>query len=256
MRSHVFIFLSLFLLSALLTAADSKPNIVLIYVDDLGYGDLGCYGSEKNDTPHVDQLAADGMRFTDYYSASPVCTPSRAALLTGGYPGRVGFDAFKEDRSSWVLFPGFAEGLHPGEWLLPEYLKWHDYATAHVGKWHLGDQLEHLPTRHGFDSYYGIPYSNDMAIMPRRPNSPPMPLLRDEEVIAEQPKQAPLIQSYTEEAVTFIREKSGPALFSLPGPYACASAALCNGPLPLGVSQWSVWCRGGRGGLEHWSHCG
>jgi arylsulfatase A-like enzyme len=193
--------------------ATSQPNIVLIYVDDLGYGDLGCYGSEKNDTPHVDRLAAEGMLFTDYYSASPVCTPSRAALLTGCYPARVGFDAFGEKRTSWVLFPGFAEGLHPGELLLPEYLKWHGYATAIVGKWHLGDQLEHLPTRHGFDSYYGIPYSNDMAIMPRRPDSPPMPLLRDEEVIAEQPKQAPLIQSYTEEAVTFIRNNQDRPFF-------------------------------------------
>ena len=202
----ILILLALFVPSSLCSAGERKPNIVLIYVDDLGYGDLGCYGSDENDTPHVDQLALDGMRFTDYYSASPVCTPSRAALLTGGYPGRVGFDAFKESRTSWVLFPGFAEGLHPNELLLPEYLKWQGYATSHVGKWHLGDQLEHLPTRHGFDSYYGIPYSNDMAIMPRRPKSPPLPLLRNEEVIAEQPKQAPLIQSYTEEAVTFIRE--------------------------------------------------
>lgn len=183
-----------------------KPNVVLIYVDDLGYGDLGCYGSEKNDTPHVDQLAAEGMRFTSYYSASPVCTPSRAALLTGGYPGRVSFDAFRETRTGWVLFPGFAEGLHPDEVLLPEFLQSQGYATKHVGKWHLGDQPEHLPTRHGFDSYYGIPYSNDMAIMPQRPDSPPLPLLRDEEVIAEQPKQAPLIQSFTEEAVTFLRD--------------------------------------------------
>lgn len=184
----------------------NQPNIILIFVDDLGYGDLGCYGSEKNDTPYIDQLAADGMRFSDYYSASPVCTPSRAALLTGGYPGRVGFDAFRKKRDAWVLFPGFAEGLHPEELLLPEFLKWQGYATCHVGKWHLGDQPEHLPTRHGFDAYYGIPYSNDMAIMPRKPNSAPLPLLRDEQVIAEQPKQAPLIQSYTEEAVTFIRE--------------------------------------------------
>ncbi len=195
-----------FMLIGTALSGKSHPNIVLIYLDDLGYGDLGCYGSEKNDTPHVDELAAEGMRFTDYYSASPVCTPSRASLLTGCYPGRVGFDAFTEKRQAWVLFPGFSEGLHPNELLLPEYLKWHGYATAHVGKWHLGDQVEHLPTRHGFDSYYGIPYSNDMAIMPRRPNSPPLPLLRDEEVIAEQPKQAPLIQSYTEEAVAFIRD--------------------------------------------------
>ena len=112
-----------------------------------------------------------------------------------------------------MLFPGYAEGLHPNELLLPEYLKWQGYATSHVGKWHLGDQLEHLPTRHGFDSYYGIPYSNDMAIMPRRSKSPPLPLLRNEEVIAEQPKQAPLIQSYTEEAVTFIRKNQDQPFF-------------------------------------------
>jgi arylsulfatase A-like enzyme len=187
-------------------AASETPNVVLIYVDDLGYGDLGCYGSEKNDTPHIDRLAAEGMRFTDYYSASPICTPSRAALLTGCYPGRVGFDAFGKQQRAWVLFPGFAEGLHPDERLLPELLKEKGYATAHVGKWHLGDQPRHLPTRHGFDSYFGVPYSNDMAIMPRRPNSPPMPLLRDEIVIQEQPKQAPLIERYTTEAVSFMRE--------------------------------------------------
>lgn len=198
--------LSGFLMTGFLFGSADKPNVVLIYVDDLGYGDLGCYGSEKNDTPHVDRLATQGMRFTDYYSASPVCTPSRAALLTGGYPGRVSFDAFREGRDAWVLFPGYAEGLHPDEVLLPEFLQSKGYATAHVGKWHLGDQPEHLPTRHGFDSYYGIPYSNDMAIMPQRPDSPPLPLLRNEEVIAEQPKQAPLIQSFTEEAVTFMRE--------------------------------------------------
>ena len=184
--------------------AAKQPNIVLIYVDDLGYGDLGCYGSEKNDTPHIDRLAAEGMRFTDYYSASSVCTPSRAALLTGSYPARVGFETFGPEGGSWVLFPGMAEGLHPNERLLPELLKEKGYATSHVGKWHLGDQPEHLPTRHGFDSYYGVPYSNDMAIMPRRPNSPPMPLLRDEIVIQEQPAQAPLVERYTEEAVTFI----------------------------------------------------
>lgn len=205
--------LILFFAAASCLGAISKPNIVLIYVDDLGYGDLGCYGSDKNDTPHVDQLAAEGMRFTGYYSASPVCTPSRAALLTGCYPARVGFDAFGKERTAWVLFPGYAEGLHPNELLLPEYLKWQDYATAHVGKWHLGDQPEHLPTRHGFDSYYGIPFSNDMAIMPRRPDSPPMPLLRDEEVIAEQPRQAPLIQSYTGEAVDFIRKNRDKPFF-------------------------------------------
>jgi len=210
-RKSVIMLGLLVLLAAYLTstAAEaprlSAPNIVLIYVDDLGYGDLGCYGSQKNDTPHIDRLAKEGMRFTDYYSASSVCTPSRAALLTGCYSGRVGFDVFGEKKNGWVLFPGYAEGLHPNERLLPELLKEKGYATCHVGKWHLGDQPEHLPTRHGFDSYYGIPYSNDMCITVKRKNYPPLPLLRNESVIQQQPTQAALIERYTEEAVSFIR---------------------------------------------------
>jgi arylsulfatase A-like enzyme len=192
-------------LSILAPVVAATPNIVLIYVDDLGYGDLGCYGSEKNDTPHIDRMAKEGMRFSDYYSASPVCTPSRAALLSGCYPGRVGFDVFGEKRNAWVLFPGFAEGFHPDERLLPELLKEKGYATCHIGKWHLGDQPEHLPTRHGFDSYYGIPYSNDMCVTVKRRNFPPMPLMRNETVIQQQPTQAALIERYTEEAVSFIR---------------------------------------------------
>jgi len=190
-----------------------KPNIVLIYVDDLGYGDLGCYGSDKNDTPHIDRMAKEGTRFTDYYTASPVCTPSRAALLTGCYPGRVGFDVFGKDKKAWVLFPGYAEGLHPDERLLPELLKEKGYATCHIGKWHLGDQPEHLPTRHGFDSYYGIPYSNDMCVTVKRRNHPPMPLMRNESVIQQQPTQAALVERYTEEAVSFIRSNRDKPFF-------------------------------------------
>ncbi|TVS13301.1 MAG: Cerebroside-sulfatase [Planctomycetaceae bacterium] len=198
---------------SLASARADHPNIVLIYIDDMGYGDLACYGSEVNDTPHVDRLAAEGMRFTDFYSSSPVCTPARASLMTGCYPGRVSFDGFGPEGRSWVLFPGFAEGLHPDERTLPELLKEKGYATAHIGKWHLGDQPEHLPTRHGFDSYYGVPYSNDMAIMPRRPKSPPMPLLRNERVIQEQPTQAALIERYTVEAVEFIQQKHDQPFF-------------------------------------------
>ena len=199
------------LLSGLACAA--PPNIVLIYVDDLGYGDLGCYGSQVNDTPHIDRLAKEGMRFTDYYSASPVCTPSRAALLTGCYPGRVGFDVFGPKKNAWVLFPGYAEGLHPDERTLPELLREKGYATCHIGKWHLGDQPEHLPTRHGFDSYYGIPYSNDMCVTVKRKVHPPMPLMRNEEVIQQQPTQAALIERYTEEAVSFIRANRAKPFF-------------------------------------------
>lgn len=184
---------------------DRSPNVILIYVDDLGYGDLGCYGSQKNDTPNIDRLAKEGKRFTGYYSASSVCSPSRAALLTGCYPARVGFETFQPSGKAMVLFPGNAEGMHPDEVLLPELLGMAGYATCHIGKWHLGDQPEHLPTRHGFDHYFGIPYSNDMAIMPSRPNQPPLPLLRGEEVIDQQPAQAPLIERYTGEAVNFLR---------------------------------------------------
>jgi len=141
-----------------------------------------------------------------------VCSPSRGALLTGCYPARIGFDVFNQVRA-WVLFPGYAEGFRPDEMIMPEFFKARGYATAHVGKWHCGDQPEHLPTRHGFDSYYGLPYSNDMAIMPRRAKSVPLPLLRNEEVIQVQPRQAPLIERYTEESVRFIRENHDSPFF-------------------------------------------
>ena len=193
----------LFSLAAATPAA--PPNIVLINVDDLGYGDLGCYDSKVNDTPHIDHLAREGMRFTDYYAASPVCTPSRAALLSGCYPGRIGFDGFGKNKALRVLFPGDPEGPNPDERLLPELLKEKGYATGIVGKWHLGDQPEHLPTRHGFDSYYGIPYSNDMGTSVARPDYPPLPLMRNETVIQQQPSQAALIERFTEEALSFIR---------------------------------------------------
>jgi len=178
-----------------------KPNIILINCDDLGYGDLGCYGSECNSSPHLDALARDGLRFTDYYSASPVCSASRAALMTGCYPQRVGFGPRQ------VLFPGDAEGLSPEENTIAKQLKGAGYATKIVGKWHLGDQPEFLPTKHGFDSYFGIPYSNDMGIQSNRENQSrfcPLPLLRDETVIQEQPDQRGITERYTDEALQFI----------------------------------------------------
>ena len=126
-----------------------KPNFILVYIDDMGYGDLGCFGSEVNRTPHLDAMAAEGMRLTDFYVASSVCTPSRAALMTGNYPQRVGLHL--DERELCVLFPGGRKGINPDELTLAESLKEAGYATACVGKWHLGDQLEFLPTRHGFD---------------------------------------------------------------------------------------------------------
>ena len=181
----------------------TQPNIVLVFTDDQGYGDLGCFGSPYIDTPNVDRLAAEGARFTDF-QAAPICTPSRAALMTGSYAARVGL-------ADGVLFPGDDKGLHPDEITIADVLSDAGYATGCIGKWHLGDHHPFLPTDHGFDSYFGIPYSNDM-----RPNNvhgsdrhPPLPLVRDDDVIEEEPDQRDLTHRYTEEAITFIEEYAG-----------------------------------------------
>ena len=187
-----------------------KPNIVLINCDDFGYGDLGCYGSVKNDTPHVDALAREGRRFTDFYTASPVCSPSRGALMTGCYPPRIGFDTFHGED---VLFPGDDIGLAPDETTMADMLKKAGYRTMHIGKWHCGDQEAFLPTNHGFDDYYGLPYSNDMAITEKNQKYPPLPLLHGKEVIQQQPDQRSLTERYTEKGIEFIRE-SGDTPFS------------------------------------------
>ncbi len=181
-----------------------KPNIILINCDDLGYGDLGCYGSRVNRTPVIDRMAAEGMRLTDFYMASPVCSPSRGAMMTGCYPPRIGFGDFD---GHWVLFPGHGIGLHPHERTIASLLKETGYSTMLIGKWHCGDQPDFLPTRHGFDHYYGLPYSNDMGRQVGRADTmPPLPLLRDEEVIQEQPDQRSLTERYVEQAVRFIRD--------------------------------------------------
>lgn len=191
---------------------DRTPNIILINCDDLGYGDLGCYGSELNTTPALDRLASQGMRFTDFYMASSVCSPSRGAMLTGCYPARIGFDSFD---GPWVLFPGQGLGLNPSEITVAALLKRAGYATKLVGKWHCGDQPEFLPTRHGFDSYFGLPYSNDMGRQHKRDGTtskyPPLPLLKDDTVVQEQPDQAGLTERYVGECLEFIRDhRSGP----------------------------------------------
>ena len=194
-------------------AAAAAPNYVLIFCDDLGYGDLGCYGSAKNRTPRIDAMAKEGMRFTSFLSSSPVCTPSRASLLTGCYARRVGMH--EDFTGHWVLIPRSRRGIHADEWTLPEILKAKGYATACIGKWHLGDQPPHLPTAHGFDEYYGIPYSNDMASARR--GDPPLPLVQDTKVIEAPANQATLTKRYTREAIQFIeRNKSKPFFLYLP----------------------------------------
>jgi len=187
------------------TVPTNRPNIILINCDDLGYGDLGCYGSSRNDTPHLDRLASEGMRFTDFYMASPVCSASRAAMLTGCYPPRVGFGECP------VLFPGQAQGLSSRESTIARQLKRSGYATKIIGKWHCGDQPEFLPTKHGFDEYFGIPFSNDMGRQIDHPQSPPLPLMRNEEVIQEQPDQRGITERYVDESLQFLRRnREGP----------------------------------------------
>lgn len=181
-----------------------KPNFILINCDDLGYGDLSCYGSRANPTPYLNRLAEEGMRFTDFCMASSVCSPSRAAMMTGCFPNRIGFGM---PAGKYVLFPGDAEGLNPDEISIAKLLKTSGYATKLVGKWHCGDQPEFLPTQHGFDEYYGIPFSNDMGRQRNHPkNWPPLPLMRGGDVMEQQPDQASLTFRYAEESVRFMRE--------------------------------------------------
>ena len=142
----------------------SKPNFIIILCDNLGYGDIGCFGSARHRTPYIDRMAKEGMRFTDFYATSGVCTPSRASLMTGCYPRRVNMHLAEAGRP--VLAPVSKKGLHPKEVTIAGVLKTQGYATACIGKWHLGDQLPYLPTRQGFDYYLGIPYSDDMTQRP------------------------------------------------------------------------------------------
>src|SRR6266540_1881026 len=200
------------------------PNIIIIMADDLGYGDLGCYGHPSIRTPNLDRMAAEGIRFTDFYASAPVCTPSRAGLMTGRLPLRTGMasDARR------VLFPDSAGGLQPNEITIARALKAKGYATACIGKWHLGHLPQYLPTRHGFDYYFGIPYSNDMDRDPKAPEGREgifhakieyfqVPLMRNEEFIERPADQATLTRRYTEEALRFIEQnKSKPFLLYFP----------------------------------------
>ena len=199
-------------------AEEPSPNFVIIFADDLGYGDLGCYGHPTIRTLRLDQMAAEGMQFTQFYCAAPVCTPSRAAILTGRLPIRSGMASSRRR----VLFPDSAGGIPESEITLAEALKAKGYATACVGKWHLGHLPQYLPTRNGFDSYFGLPYSNDMRSVTRsgRPGRwPPLPLIRGEQTIETEPDQSLLTEQYTEEALQFIRgcaEREQPFFLYLP----------------------------------------
>jgi len=177
-------------------AAAARPlNVVIIFCDDLGYGDLGCYGSTIR-TPNLDRMAAEGTRFTHFYSANPVCSPSRASLMTGRYPTRVGVPR--------VLFPNDTVGLPDSETTLAQVLKARNYKTKCIGKWHLGHLPQYLPTSRGFDEYFGIPYSNDMN---------PRVLLHNTEVVEQQATLETLTPRYTEHALRFIEQSKDSPFF-------------------------------------------
>jgi putative heme-binding domain-containing protein len=191
-------------------AAKTPPNVVVIFIDDLGYGDIGPFGATRQKTPNLDRMAAEGRRLTSFYAA-PVCSVSRAQLLTGCYGPRIG--------TTGVYFPAGPEGLNPAEVTIAERLKPLGYATACIGKWHLGDQPEFLPTRQGFDRYLGIPYSNDMQRVAAATGERVVPLVRDENVaeLLTDDAQREIVARYTDEAVTFIQEsKDRPFFLYLP----------------------------------------
>ena len=190
-------------------SAERPPNIIVLFADDMGYGDVGCFGSQANQTPNLDRLASEGTRFTSFYSASPGCSPSRAALLTGCYPQRVSLPG--------VLSPRSKTGLSPDEQTLAEVLKARGYATAAIGKWHLGDAPNLLPWNHGFDEYLGLPYSNDMWTYNWGTHDVgligtdrwgPIPLWSyadgEAQVVMEDPRQDSLTPRYTTRALDFI----------------------------------------------------
>lgn len=178
-------------------AAD-LPNIVLILTDDQGYGDVGCLGAKDFKTPHMDSLANDGIKLTSFYVSQPVCTASRASLLTGCYANRVGF--------AGALNPTSLNGIHERELLLSEMLKEKGYATALFGKWHLGYPSRFNPLRHGFDEYFGLPFSNDNSNQyhPIIRTFPPLPLFDGDEIVARDPDQSKFTKQFTERALSFI----------------------------------------------------
>jgi arylsulfatase A-like enzyme len=205
-------------------AADRSPNIVIIFADDLGYGDLGCFGNPTIQTPHLDRMAREGMKLTQFYSAAPVCTPSRAALMTGRLPARSGMCSNKRR----VLFPNSKGGIPAREITLAEALKTKGYATACIGKWHLGHLKPFLPTSNGFDSYLGIPYSNDMDRIATAPKGRAaflnpkieywnVPLMHNTDIIERPAEQTTITRRYTEAAIDFIeQQKDQPFFLYLP----------------------------------------
>lgn len=210
---------ALVLTSSILTQAQTpkKFNFIIVFADDMGYGDLGVYGHPTIRTPNLDRMAAEGQKWTNFYVGASVCTPSRAALLTGRYALRSGMDSPVND----VLFPNSVNGLPASEVTLAEQMKTAGYSTGCFGKWHLGHKRQFLPTSHGFDYYFGIPYSNDMDVVGAEQGGPRsqiwksearrdtktfnVPLMRNEEIIERPADQHTITKRYTDESIKFMK---------------------------------------------------
>ena len=204
------------------SAAETRPNVIVIFIDDQGYYDLGCYGATEFETPRIDRMAREGIRFTDYYAAAPICSPSRAGLLTGCYPRRVGL-------ATWVQRADSSWGIHPDELTLGELFNDAGYATACIGKWHLGFHEPFLPQKQGFDHYFGLLHNLDPVEVIYFENEGGVPLMRGNEIVKRPADPAELTERYTDEAIAFMKQNTGrPFFLYLP------HTMLHN---PLGVSK-------------------
>ena len=222
-------------------------NFIVIFTDDQGYGDLSCYGHPTIKTPHIDKMASEGQRWTSFYAPANVCTPSRAGLLTGRLAIRSGMCS--DGRR--VLFPDSDGGLPQSEETVAELLKRNGYRTAAIGKWHLGHLPEYLPMKHGFDSYFGIPYSNDMdrvstlppteAIMNAKAEYFDVPLMRNEKIVERPADQNTITKRYTEEAVKFISDNKKATVLSLSRAFTATRAALCLKGIQGKKRAWLLW---------------
>ncbi|GAB5513612.1 sulfatase family protein [Rhodopirellula baltica] len=242
------------LLGTATAAETSQPNFIIVYCDNLGYGDIEPFGSTLHRTPNLNRMARDGRTFTHFCVTAGVCTPSRASIMTGCYAQRVGMHL--NDRDGAVLRPVSPYGLHPDEITIAEVLKQQNYATALVGKWHLGDQPEFLPTRQGFDWFFGVPYSDDMTERIWKQDGshwPPLPLMENETVIEAPCNRDGLTKRYTERAMLWIAEHKDEPFFlyfpqAMPGstktPFSSSAfrGKSRNGPWGDAVEEldWSI----------------
>ncbi len=226
-----------------LAADPTKPNFIVVFCDNLGYGDIEPFGSTLHRTPNLNRMAREGRKFTHFYATAGVCTPSRASLITGCYSQRVGMHT--NDRDGWVLRPVSPYGLHPDELTIAEVLKQQGYATGIVGKWHLGDQPQFLPTRQGFDWFFGVPYSDDMTerVWPNDGSKwPPLPLMENETVIEAPCDRNGLTKRYTERAMEWIADhKEGPFFLYFPQAMPGSTSTPFSSPAFKGKSHNGPW---------------